>query len=50
VKDDINHPSNAFNARSLADAHATYDKLVWIEVIPVGSEVNILLLKESPKV
>ena len=41
VKD---HPSNAFSAQT--DAHATYDKLVWIEAIP-GSEVNRLLLIES---
>ena len=46
MKDDINHLSNAFNAQT--NAHATYDKLVWIEAIP-GSEVNRLLLIKVPR-
>jgi len=37
VKDDINHPCNAFNVES--NAHDAYDKLAWgIEAVQVGDE------------
>ena len=49
IKENINHPSNAFNAET--NAHDAYDKLVWgIEAIQVGNEVNKLLLLEGPEV
>jgi hypothetical protein len=49
VKENINHPCNAFNAET--NAHDAYDKLVWgIEAIQVGNEVNMLLLIEGTEV
>ena len=39
VKENINHPYNAFNTQS--DAHDSYDKLAWgIEAIEVDNEVD----------
>jgi hypothetical protein len=39
VKENINHPCNAFNAQS--DAHESFEKLAWgIEVVYEGEEVN----------
>ena len=38
VKDNINHPCNAFNAQS--DTHESYDKLAWgIEAVHHDDEV-----------
>jgi hypothetical protein len=49
VKENINHPCNAFNAQ--ADAREAYDKLAWgIEAIQVGNKVIKLLLIEDPVV
>ena len=46
VKENINHPCNAFNAET--NAHDAYDKLAWgIEAIQVGNEVNRTFFIES---
>lgn len=47
VKENINHPCNAFNAES--NAHDSYDKLAWgIEAIEVDNEVDKHFLLDSP--
>jgi hypothetical protein len=39
VKENINHPCNAFNAEF--NAHESFDKLAWgIEAVHNGEEVN----------
>ena len=39
VKENINHPCNAFNAES--NAHDSFDKLAWgIEAVDNGEEVS----------
>jgi len=42
VKNNINHPCNAFNAQT--DAHETFDKLAWgIEAVYEDGKVNNFL-------
>jgi hypothetical protein len=49
VKENINHPCNAFNAES--NAHDSYDKLAWgIEAIEVDNQVDKHFLLDTPEV